>query len=649
MEQTLSTKPRSGGSRSLLRRLATDGTAAMAVGSLVAGAAAYAFQVLGGRALGAAAFAPVGALLSAHYLVFTILLIPVELLTVRRLSLESKGTAPKHSATRPVGLILAVSTAGMGLFVIAARDRFFEGDTAWLLPALVVVLGHGVFVLGRGYLAGRRRYSSYGLVSAGAAMLRVLLAAGVLLVMPSGAALAWTIALAPLLVLAWRPFTTTGSPATILRRDERGTGVFLAGFVLAGAISQALIVAGPLLVGLLGGSAVAVSVVFVTLNLGRAPLLVVQNLASRLLAPLSRLVADARVAALRSWAIRLGVAGIVAAPVGYLLGAALGPFLVALLFGEEFRPGGLFAGLVGAGVVLAAGSIFLDQVLVALGETVRLATAWLVGLAAAAMALFVITGTPATRVAAAMVAGELVALVAALVAALASARPDSAAEAEAGAQEPRPRDGYELAKRGLDAGVAAVLLLVTSPLVALVAVAVKLDSPGPVFFRQRRVGRGQAPIELLKFRTMRWPPGPEVLHAHLDSVSADGGIVPSNSDEGPRLRIDDDPRVTRVGRLLRKFYLDELPNLWNVLRGDLSLVGPRPLVPEEAALYNAEAQQRHQVTPGLTGLAQVEGGTNLTFAQRAYFDLRYVEQRSLGLDLTLLARTIPAVLRRRRP
>ncbi len=647
MEQTLSTKPRPGGSRSLLRRLATDGTAAMAVGSLVAGAAAYAFQVLGGRALGAAAFAPVGALLSAHYLVFTILLIPVELLTVRRLSLESKGTAPKHSAVRPVSLILAVSTAGMGLFVIATRDRFFEGDGAWLLPAMLVVLGHGVFVLGRGYLAGRRRYTSYGLVSAGAALLRVLLAVAVLLVLPTGPALAWTIALAPLLVLAWRPFTTAGSPAAILRRDERGTGVFLAGFVLAGAISQALIVAGPLLVGLLGGTAVAVSVVFVTLNLGRAPLLVVQNLASRLLAPLSRLVADARVAALRSWAVRLGVAGIVAAPVGYLLGAALGPFLVALLFGEEFRPGGLFAGLVGAGVVLAAGSVFLDQVLVALGETVRLATAWLAGLAAAAITLFMITGTPATRVAAAMVAGELVALVAALVAALASARPDSAADAES--REQLRRDGYELAKRGLDAGVAAVLLLVTSPLVALVALAVKLDSPGPVFFRQQRVGRGQAPIELLKFRTMQWPPGPEVLHAHLDSVSADGGIVPSDSDEGPRLRIDDDPRVTRVGRVLRKFYLDELPNLWNVLRGDLSLVGPRPLVPEEAALYNAEAQQRHEVTPGLTGLAQVEGGTDLTFAQRAYFDLRYVEQRSLGLDLALLARTIPAVLRRRRP
>ncbi len=164
------------------------------------------------------------------------------------------------------------------------------------------------------------------------------------------------------------------------------------------------------------------SVVFVTLNLGRAPLLVAQNLASRLLASLSRLVADAQVAALRSWAIWLGVASIVAAPVGYLLGMALGPFLVALLFGEEFRPDALFAGLVGAGVVLAAGSIFLDQVLVALGETVRLAIAWLVGLTAALISLSVISGTPSTRVAASMVAGELVALVAALAAALVSVR-----------------------------------------------------------------------------------------------------------------------------------------------------------------------------------------------------------------------------------
>jgi lipopolysaccharide/colanic/teichoic acid biosynthesis glycosyltransferase len=115
---------------------------------------------------------------------------------------------------------------------------------------------------------------------------------------------------------------------------------------------------------------------------------------------------------------------------------------------------------------------------------------------------------------------------------------------------------------------------------------------------------------------------------------------------GPHLYIDQDQRVTRVGRWLRKFSLDELPNLWNVLRGHMSLVGPRPLVPAEVELLDAESRARHKVRPGMTGLAQVKGGSDITFGERAYWDLQYIEHRSLALDIQILWRTPVAALRR---
>ena len=172
--------------------------------------------------------------------------------------------------------------------------------------------------------------------------------------------------------------------------------------------------------------------------------------------------------------------------------------------------------------------------------------------------------------------------------------------------------------RPLDLALAGVLLVVTAPLLALAALAIKLESRGPVFYSQRRVGRGGRPFELLKLRTM--VPGAESMGA---------GIYV----------LEGDPRITRVGRLLRRFSLDELPNLVNVVRGDLAIVGPRPTVQEQVDRYTERQRRRLEVKPGITGWAQINGRTSLPWPERIELDVWYVEHRSLRLDLDILART----------
>ena len=172
--------------------------------------------------------------------------------------------------------------------------------------------------------------------------------------------------------------------------------------------------------------------------------------------------------------------------------------------------------------------------------------------------------------------------------------------------------------RPLDAALAAVLLVIASPLLALAAIAIRLESRGPVFYRQRRVGHGGEPFDLWKLRTM--VPGAETM--------GDGIYV-----------IEGDPRITRVGRRLRRFSLDELPNLVNVLKGEMAIVGPRPTVQEQVDRYTERQLRRLEVKPGITGWAQVNGRTSLSWPERIELDVWYVEHRSLWLDLRILAKT----------
>lgn len=611
-----------------------DGTPAIAAGTLVAGVAAYAFQIVGGRALGDEGFAPVASLLSAHSLILAVLLTPVELLTVRRLTL-AQGGSPDESDRRSISLTVAVSVMAMVGFVAFTVDRFFSGQAVYLIIGAAVVATHALFAVARGALAGRGRYAAYGLVSGAAAVIRVALAAAWLGLSTTDVALAWTVALPPLVILAWRPFHRPSRRGA--GRARAGSGALMAGFVLAGAISQAFVLVGPLVAGALVADAAqagaVVSVLFVVFSLGRAPLLLAQNLSARLLAGLTKMVARQADDELRSWSRRLGLAGLVGAPAAYLIGASLGPEVITALFGSAFTPDETVAGLAFAGCALAAASVFLDQVLIALGATGKLAAAWTLALVVGGTTLALAGGGPQLRVAAAVLAGELAALVA-VMAAAEVAWPES------------PDSGYDLVKRGLDLVGAAVLIVLTLPVQLAFALAVKLDSPGPLLFPQTRLGKNERPFTMLKFRTMSAGVGDAPLRAHLARVAEEGYVRPDSRAGGPALYIESDRRVTRVGRLLRAASLDELPNLWNVLAGNMSLVGPRPLVPEEVELLGPEARARHRIRPGVTGMAQVEGGSSLTFGERAHWDLRYVERRSLLLDLSILARTPVAALRR---
>ena len=193
-------------------------------------------------------------------------------------------------------------------------------------------------------------------------------------------------------------------------------------------------------------------------------------------------------------------------------------------------------------------------------------------------------------------------------------------------------------KRTFDIIFAAAALLVFSPLLVVIAIVVMLESPGPVLFRQRRVGMGEKPFQVLKFRTMRSTPGDE-----------ESTPVPDVSDFSEYVF---DPlyggkEYTRVGHFLRTTSLDELPNLINVLRGEMSIVGPRPEVPELVEQYLPDYRRRHDVRPGITGLAQVSGRGSLTYDQTMLYDLQYVDQHSPFRDLIILAKTVPAVLSRR--
>lgn len=188
-------------------------------------------------------------------------------------------------------------------------------------------------------------------------------------------------------------------------------------------------------------------------------------------------------------------------------------------------------------------------------------------------------------------------------------------------------------KRALDLVLASVLLVLTAPVLAAAALAVKLDDRGPVLYRQERIGRGGRPFTILKVRSM---------HVGADRDQRD--LMGRNERQGPLFKLRDDPRVTRVGRFLRSTSIDELPQLVNVLRGDMSLVGPRPALPEEAQTFDAELRARLRVRPGVTGLWQVEARTSPSFAAYQRLDLHYCENWTLVLDLRILLATAELVL-----
>lgn len=192
---------------------------------------------------------------------------------------------------------------------------------------------------------------------------------------------------------------------------------------------------------------------------------------------------------------------------------------------------------------------------------------------------------------------------------------------------------YIVLKRAIDCVLAVVMLALAAPVMLVAAAAVKCTSKGPVFFRQLRAGRGGRPFIVYKFRSM--VDGAQEWRRQLSGL---------NELEGPVFKLRRDPRLTRVGRLLRRTSIDELPQLLNVLRGEMSLVGPRPLPLDELRASSPAERRRLDVLPGLTCLWQISGRCEIPYAEWMQLDLYYVQHRSLALDLQILLRTIPAVL-----
>jgi exopolysaccharide biosynthesis polyprenyl glycosylphosphotransferase len=195
-----------------------------------------------------------------------------------------------------------------------------------------------------------------------------------------------------------------------------------------------------------------------------------------------------------------------------------------------------------------------------------------------------------------------------------------------------------LLKRTIDLVFTATLLVVLAPLLLATALLIKLDSPGPVLFRQIRVGSGSRSFRIFKFRTM---------YRDADEQKADFATLNKHAKSGdPRMfKIPNDPRITRVGRVLRRYSLDELPQLFNVLKGEMSLVGPRPLIADEDYWVGDWARRRLDLKPGMTGLWQVTGRSDMLFDEMVKLDYLYVTGWSLGGDLKLMARTLPSIWR----
>ncbi|MFN2588980.1 MAG: sugar transferase, partial [Actinomycetota bacterium] len=209
-------------------------------------------------------------------------------------------------------------------------------------------------------------------------------------------------------------------------------------------------------------------------------------------------------------------------------------------------------------------------------------------------------------------------------------------------QEPM-NEANRVAKRAFDLVVASIALVLASPVMLVAAFAIRLTSRGPVLFRQQRIGMDGRPFDMLKFRTMVHEADPSIHQEFVEGIIR-GDVI---QDEDVKLhKLTEDPRITKVGKILRRLSIDELPQLINVIRGDMSVVGPRPPLPFEVAVYDEWHRRRLEVRPGMTGLWQVSGRSKITFEEMVKLDIHYIETWSPLRDLSIVLRTIPALVRK---
>jgi O-antigen/teichoic acid export membrane protein len=426
----------------MTRGLRTRGTQWMIVGAALAGVGAYLFQVIGTRSLGEVAYAPIGALWTIQYLIVSVILYPVETyVTHRTLLRQDAGDERAPSTVKLWAWIAALAVVLTGISWLL-RDQLFQGLGDLSLVVGLVTCTFGAFVIVRGRLAGTERFKAYGLVTGTESMGRALLAATVALFAASTSGIAWTMPFGALvasglwLILKRRPREARAlgaAPAQPLRPMR-----FLALVIGANGILQLLLAGAPLVLVFLGGTPAQVSILFVTLTAARVPLFFLfSGLLSRLLPTFLRLAGSDQGRALRRAASGIGVGAVSAAVLGGLVAAVIGSPVLGLLFGRTFAPPWWVAAGVTAGVLLATGSMILNQVLIAQGSPGRSLSAWVLALAAGSLSLAVIAGTPTARVVGAFVVAETVALLALVVAA---SRPPAGRVADRGSHVPE-RDG----------------------------------------------------------------------------------------------------------------------------------------------------------------------------------------------------------------
>ncbi len=385
----------------------SDGTWMIAVGAIVASLGAYVFQILGGRTLGDEGFAPVAIIWTIGFLVYTIVMLPVEQMTTRSVTLRA-GAALEPHARRQIAIALTLGGVGGVLIAAFGTDRFFEGSSAFVIAMALLMFARALMTIARGVMAGRRRFRAYGTTMMLEAF--ALVALGVLFAVMDTGALWFGIALgaAPLTLLLVRPYLVRIDPDRAPVAVPETTGL-LQLLVLAAALSQLILAGGPLVISLIGGTPAEVSIYFITFTLLRGPITASFGLATRFLAAMATALSDNKPEVLHNWSLRLGALGAAAILVAGVASYYVLPTLIEVLYGSEFRPSSLVGGLGGAGAVAALAVLFVTQILIARGRTRDLAAGWLVAAVAAAVALSLSGADPLTRVAYAFVTGELAA------------------------------------------------------------------------------------------------------------------------------------------------------------------------------------------------------------------------------------------------
>ena len=376
----------------------------MVGGSLVGAVGTYLFQVYGGRALGPEAFAPISVLWTVFFILATILMVPIEQYVTREVTSGRK--ALPHDLF-PAGAMAGIGAVLGGGFVYFTLDRLFEGSWQYVAHISLLMIGYALLFVGRGVLAGSRRFADIGWLMIIETVVR--LAAGVIAIqlVVSAESLGWAMVLGGFAVLGmrWWRYDTGDS-----RERAAPASRFLGGYVGGSVSSQVLLGAAPIAVAALGAGPALVSITFVTFTLFRAPLTLIYALQGRVLPYLVGLAERQDHEALARIAKRVVAGGAALAALGGLVGWLVGPGVVTILFGEEFAPRALVAGLAAAGVMAAAAAQVAGQVLVAEARTSRLALAWLGGLLGGIVALLLLGGDPDVRVAGAFAIGEFVAL-----------------------------------------------------------------------------------------------------------------------------------------------------------------------------------------------------------------------------------------------